>query len=115
MKILRTVFGTAGRWRVIRRLLRALFGWPPFTQADKDAAIADLIRKTPRAVEHDFTHSSWGGSMTRVAGGFATWSTPRVEVGDRIRVGREHFIVFEARPCGDPPDMAFIKFWRLSE
>jgi hypothetical protein len=98
---------------VIKQLLRKLFGWPPFTLADKVAAVAQLVRRYPDAVEHDFTRGSWGCSMTRVAGGFATWSTPRVEVGDRVRVGRERFIVFEARPCGDPPDMAFIKFWRL--
>lgn len=93
------------------RLLRRLLG----TQTKQDRIDA-LLARYPVALTHDFTRPSWGHALhAKIGDGYPCHCTPRIQVGDRVRIGHELFIVFHVKASMDPPDMAFIRFWKLAD
>ena len=66
----------------------------------------------------DMRHTCWGHNINLMSNDengtlrFAIWSTPRADVGDRIRwrveLGECVGEVIECELCRDPQDMAFV-------
>ena len=69
--------------------------------------VRSMIERTGREI--DFTLRGRGHSIEKFGYNYACWSTPRVAEGDVIITSLGRFIITESKPCGDPPDMTFIK------
>ncbi len=56
---------------------------------------------------HDFTRSGWGNSIDNSG---ASWSVRgAVRSNDFMKIDGLYYKVIEAKPCGDPKDMSFVK------
>ena len=81
-----------------------LFNW--LKKLNDPLGVVRTIERTGRVV--DFCNRGWGHNISLMSdGSFASWCTPRLSVGDVIRTELGEFLITSARPCYDPPDMAF--------
>jgi len=56
---------------------------------------------------HNFSKNGWGNALLNSG---ASWSHEgAVRTGDFIQIDNSFYKVLEAKPCGDPKDMSFIK------
>lgn len=56
---------------------------------------------------HDFTTKTWGNNLEKSG---ACWSFKgAVQSGDFFKLEDVYYKALEAKPCGDPKDMSFIK------
>lgn len=104
-------------WRVIAVIGKVLSRFKlklkePRTKAE---AIEWLIRDNPDGRTVDMRLRGWGCNMEKIGDSWAVWSTPRLCKGDFILTENGKFIVFEVRPCYDPPDMVFASFWKVED
>ena len=85
---------------------------------NKEDRIEALLKRHPNGRVHDMRKRArtWGNNIERNGDTFAVWSTPRLEVGDRIRTDLGLFIAFWVEPewFFGPADMVQAQFWKVS-
>jgi hypothetical protein len=90
----------------VQPLLNALLG----AKSVFATTVRDNFRKTIKLTgrEVDFTGRDWGHNLDKCGERFVSWCSPRLKDGDVIITERGRFIVYNVKPCCDPPDMAFF-------